>query len=91
MKQTRVWERTDTQTERHEKKKKKFEISLYQDANISANNEYLSLSSFLRYRFYNNALHFSLSLSLSLTTNVWLEFFFVRVHHFFDKLLCVIL
>ena len=65
MKQTRVWERTDTQTERHEKKKKKFEISLYQDANISANNEYLSLSSFLRYRFYNNALHFSLSLSLS--------------------------
>jgi len=65
MKQTRVWERTDTQTERHDKKKKKFEISLYQDANISANNEYLSLSSFLRYRFYNNALHFSLSLSLS--------------------------
>lgn len=29
------------------KKKKKFEISLYQDANISANNEYLSLSLFI--------------------------------------------
>jgi hypothetical protein len=69
------------------KKKKKFEISLYQDANISANNEYLSLHfcdiDFTTMRYT--------SLSLSLTTNVWLEFFFVRVHHFFDKLLCVIL
>jgi len=33
---------TDRQTDT-KKKKKKFEISLYQDANISANNEYLSL------------------------------------------------
>jgi hypothetical protein len=49
------------------KKKKKFEISLYQDANISANNEYLSLH-FCDIDF-TTMRYTSLSLSLSLSND----------------------
>jgi hypothetical protein len=46
------------------KKKKKFEISLYQDANISANNEYLSLSLHFCDIDFTTMRYTSLSLSL---------------------------